>query len=663
MRLIEESVIVMSLAAGLLTVLAAASRAAEAPGPAFTSRTVKEYAPVAGAAPAASVSLPALPSGPKEFAVDRPRPQKEMVVSVRDFGADPKRDDNSEAFAQAIQHCQERKASTLVIPKGVYRFQVGQPALELSGLTDFTLDGQGSELIRRNTNRRGHRGMFQIAGCERIEVKDVVLDWDCDLDPLASLVKVSGVAPAGESSDVEFLRHTRFPNRSARMKVLEAVDPATMTVGCEGKSDIYLPDWRDDKAAGATEWLSDNVARLRNSNFKNVLVGDLFRVRHYAYGPAAVMLRRSRHVTLSGLRIYGCPGMAIVGRDRPQYVHLRDCVIDRRPGAGRMISCTADHINFGDTLGHLLIENCNAGWGGDDCVNVHTGCSPAERLDNKTVAARLMDHRFQRGDLLEFRGLDLAPLGFQTRIASIGAGPSGRTAVTLEDSLPDSIPREFVLYNRAYQSGNVIIRGCYFHENRARGVLVEASDYLIEKCRFYRVQMNALLLNSGFSYNAWSEGQEVRNVVVRDNTFEDCNKAGIGERGPQVFMTVYLGRTDTPDRKTAYPIFQDVLFERNRFLDCPGSSFFISSARNVVVRDNALRFRDSKGRGHANDRSKVFVSYASGVHVVNNRWFKSPHVPAPGALVDLSNADEIHWEGNALVTDGDAVPARAIPSP
>jgi hypothetical protein len=218
-----------------------------------------------------------------------------------------------------------------------------------------------------------------------------------------------------------------------------------------------------------------------------------------------------------------------------------------------------------------------------------------------------------------------------------------------------------VLYNRAYASGNVIIRGCYFHENRARGVLVEASDYLIEKCRFYRVQMNALLLNSGFSDNAWSEGQEVRNVVVRDNVFEDCNKAGIGERAPQVFMTVYLGRTDTPERKTAHPIFQDILFERNRFLECPGSSLFISSARNVVIRDNMLRFRDSRGRGQAGDRSKVFVSFASGVHVVNNRWIKSPHVVAPGALVDLSNADQIHWEGNTLVTEGPAIPSGATP--
>ena len=46
MHLIKESVIVICLASGLLTVLAAASQAAETPGPAFTRGTVKECTPV-----------------------------------------------------------------------------------------------------------------------------------------------------------------------------------------------------------------------------------------------------------------------------------------------------------------------------------------------------------------------------------------------------------------------------------------------------------------------------------------------------------------------------------------------------------------------------------------------------------------------------------------
>jgi hypothetical protein len=119
-------------------------------------------------------------------------------------------------------------------------------------------------------------------------------------------------------------------------------------------------------------------------------------------------------------------------------------------------------------------------------------------------------------------------------------------------------------------------------------------------------------------------------------------------------MTVYLGRVDTPERKTTYPVFRDILFEGNRFVRCTGGSFFISSARGVTIRGNVLGFKGSAGRGDARDRSRVFVSYASDVRVVDNTWEKSPDVPAPGALVDLRQAEEIVWAGNRLATPGAA---------
>jgi hypothetical protein len=460
---------------------------------------------------------------------------------------------------------------------------------------------------------------------------------------------------------VKFVEHERFPNRDALVRVLEAVDPETLTVGAEGKRDIYV-DWNLPVPPGQTtlEWLSGNTARLhafdaaRRNNFRrNAAVGDLFRARHYSYAPAAITLRRSRHVTLSGVRIYACPGMGIVGRDRPQYVHIRGCRVVRRPDAKRMISCTADHVNFGDTLGYLLIEDCDLGWGGDDCINVHNGCAPAERLDESTVAARLFDHLYRVGDLVEFRRRDLSPLGFSSRVRSLRniQTPAGaRTAVAFTDELPGALPGELVLYNREIQSGNVIIRNCYFHENRARGVLVEAPDYRIEDCRFFRVQMAALLFNSGYTDTQWNEGQEVTNVVIRGNTFEDCNKARMGEKGPQVFMTVYLGRTDTPERKTDYPVFRDILFDGNTFIDCPSASFFISSARNVVLQNNV--FQDANSRKlNPPERAMMYISYASGIHILNNRWVRSPYVPSPGAIIDTSNTRDIRWEGNTI-TEG-----------
>lgn len=94
--------------------------------------------------------------------------------------------------------------------------------------------------------------------------------------------------------------------------------------------------------------------------------------------------------------------MGIVGRYRLEYVHTRGCQVVRRPEGKHMISCIADEVNFGDTLGYLLIEDCEPGWCGDDSINVRNCCSPAEKMDWSAVAARLFDDIYRAGDLVEF---------------------------------------------------------------------------------------------------------------------------------------------------------------------------------------------------------------------------------------------------------------------
>ena len=48
-------------------------------------------------------------------------------------------------------------------------------------------------------------------------------------------------------------------------------------------------------------------------------------------------------------------------------------------------------------------------------------------------------------------------------------------------------------------------------------------------------------------------------------------------------MGVYL-----PDGRTETPVFEDILIEDNSFIDCPRLAMYLSSCRNVVVRNNAI---------------------------------------------------------------------------
>jgi hypothetical protein len=77
-------------------------------------------------------------------------PSEGRSVTVTDFGARADSDFcNTEAFNQALTYCRREKAEKLIIPKGVYRFkECSQNAhLILDDMENFTLEGQGSELI------------------------------------------------------------------------------------------------------------------------------------------------------------------------------------------------------------------------------------------------------------------------------------------------------------------------------------------------------------------------------------------------------------------------------------------------------------------------------------------------------------------------------------
>jgi hypothetical protein len=56
-----------------------------------------------------------------------------------------------------------------------------------------------------------------------------------------------------------------------------------------------------------------------------------------------------------------------------------------------------------------------------------------------------------------------------------------------------------------HASRNCIIRNRYFQENRARGVLCNPADWLVEGNRFFHNQHAAMLLVSDVG-SSWSEG-------------------------------------------------------------------------------------------------------------------------------------------------------------
>ena len=122
--------------------------------------------------------------------VEKPKNINGIVVNVLDFGATQENDKcNYEVFKKAIDYCREIKASNLEIPKGKYYFNTnlynGEAQIKLDDLSDITINGNGSEFIFSSDNK-----FISIHNCTRLEIKNLILDWNWDKEPLASLGRI-----------------------------------------------------------------------------------------------------------------------------------------------------------------------------------------------------------------------------------------------------------------------------------------------------------------------------------------------------------------------------------------------------------------------------------------------------------------------------------------
>ena len=160
--------------------------------------------------------------------------------------------------------------------------------------------------------------------------------------------------------------------------------------------------------------------------------------------------------------------------------------------------------------------------------------------------------------------------------------------------------------------------------------------------------MGAIKIETGYTFNAWSEGYGVSNVVIRGNLFDTVNPSGSAalHRQRSIYAGIYL-RTDPSRDTTDYPILRDILIEGNTFRDNTGVTAYLSSVSNVVVRGNIIEDPTSRRR-ESPYRSQFFLTNARDVTIIDNLYRPSPNVPAPGVSYDPETCSGIVTDGNRI---------------
>ena len=377
-------------------------------------------------------------------------------------------------------------------------------------------------------------------------------------------------------------------------------------------------------------------------------------MQHNYYEMGGIAMNSNKHLRMEDINIYSCCGQATHVRGTQQYWLFKNVNIAPPKGKSRRpISATADHCMIETSAGYFKMIDCDMGFGADDCINMHDNSlftTKASANSVRTKSAR-NSYLYNKGEIFEFREDDYSPTGFTAKVADVKVvdKENGVNEIFFDKEIPNPQNSGFILFNWRYNTSNIIVRNCYFHQNRARGILIIARDVTIENCRFYRNEMGAIKIETGYTFKSRSEGLGVNNVVVRNCSFDTCNPLGVRNENFErdIFMGVYM-RTDPSPIRTNFPIIENVLFENNKFKDTFGLVAFISSCHNVTFLNNT--FENTKERKTPRPyRGSFYLSHTNNVKIINNKFMLSDFAPNPGIFTDKDSVKNTVVAGNEIV--------------
>ena len=593
------------------------------------------------------------------------------VVNAADFGATENNLKFCDAMNAAVAHCRKIGARKLVLPKGVYHLYNSGP-ITFEGLKDFEFDGGGSTFIflrdkglakmkgldaSKISNNFQDGACVKISECERVKLGNFNIDWDWAADPLGSIVRVENVcaSPGGEYIDYKFVDYDNFPRRDLRVANLSSYDPVSNLIGVEGGATLGYEFYKG-KNIPKMEWLSGNVLRVWHSHYsRRAKVGDFYRMQHYYYDGAGVLTHQNRHLTLSKVNVYSCRGHAFVVSGTQQYWQYLDCSIKPPEGAkARAITCTADHLHVVNSRGYMKLIGCDFMLGADDCINVHDCTGYAVRKSDFSLETRNVRgiKMFKVGDPIELRDDDFSPSGFTGKIKSVKPidASKGVHEIVFADKIPQPKGEGFIMFNHYYSSGNILLRNCKFHSNRARGIIIQCPNVTVENCVIKNNEMAGMRIVTGYTPNLWSEGFGVDNLLVRGCVFESTNRTDVKADGFARDIHIGIYRT-TGERtgQTMYPIMSNITFEKNTFKNAYGLVAFITSSGNVVFRENII-INDIPRKKPLPYRGSFLVKTSTDTAIVNNIIVESKYAPNPGVYAEADTVKGLKIGGNKIVS-------------
>ena len=575
----------------------------------------------------------------KDF--DLPAVKKEISGFL--LGIKSENENNTEAFIEAIKYCKENDINRLTLIPGIYHFTVTD-TIELNNLTDFEIYAKDVRFVYYKEEIAPHEffRFFRITNCLRFKITGLKIDWNWEKARLASLVKV--INKSRTFVDLEFMENGEISD-NLRFVCTNQVNDKTFTPGDEDGRE-YGAQAVLGETLKKRRKLSKKVYRcytnLKNDNDKHFKIGTYHLLRHFTHNGGVFTIIDCAHIIFDDVTIYSAMGMGIIVAGHTHHLYCKKFKITLPDFEKRYITCTADGIHYSQSNGYSLFEDCDLGYQGDDCLNIHDSLRYGTKVSERSI--NFGPDKFVYcvpGDEIELRNKDLSPTGFTAKVTDGAFNENDDYIAVVDKDIPDYEGKR-VYFNSEFDSSYYVIRNCYFHETRARGILAQASHGIIENCKFYAIQGAAIQIETGAG-DQWAEGKGVDDLIIRNNEIINCDvndwdkstlyMSTYMAEGIPIKNTRYPNPTTTvgdsgADYRTPVPMFKNIVIENNVFREYPRRAMILTSFENLTLKNNTF-INDISRKYNNPERGSIQVSYGKNLVDENNTFKPSPYMLMP----------------------------------
>jgi hypothetical protein len=276
-----------------------------------------------------------------------------------------------------------------------------------------------------------------------------------------------------------------------------------------------------------------------------------------------IIVEDSEKIRIENVDIHHCGGMGVIAQ-RSSDVFIHEVRVVPPAGSSRVLSAAADATHFVNMKGKIELVDCVFESQKDDATNIHglyariTRKTAPDEIEVKFVHPQQFGVDFIKpGIRLELtHGPTLETLGYAV-VAEVSRLNGEYTVVKVEEPLPAALAEGDAVADADANTAEVLIKNCIIGKNRARGILLGSRGKIVVQGNTFHVPGASILFEGDARF--WFEQAGVRDVVIRGNTFDNCNFGVWGNAAIQVGT----GLDETA--RTASRYNRNILIEDNLF--------------------------------------------------------------------------------------------------